>query len=893
MRILKLNKWYVPKTLTLGEVEGNVAIGHFDSVEIRGKENALEGEHPFKDGYQAAKEWRINSKKELVDHSTQELMLFTNIGENDAEDGSCFSEKTIHEFWEDNSSPYLFLSMIHIKHVGKLKDSLKEIKNIFEDKYISYVSLDYCDVVVFVKQMYIKEFLGNLRKLIISDDENNTFFDSFSLITFVPTYSKMANGMITVDSKFKFGCEEDKFQATINLSIKDYKVFDKWYSYVEDKYSCVEKYHMFGRHDISIVNDEADTVFLMDMMNKLHSAEGKKAFWTFETFIKQRERMHETESERIECIDRKKDTWESEQRPNVLYQKVQINLKNIISKLERQIMKSTLVNKDSFLLPVYEIRDCICSIVKNNFAEEFVCCIYDSVQHFILYISDKVKDINEGKLEEGITEKKIADSYNKYFAALNTLVNSTMHSDRQFIQATAFNAMFYLVPPKIMAFYNAYVYRLKEILKDTNCNEEYSFLLYPSFSHFMSIEQVSLEDKPPCSRILTAKISEKAIYDISSVCYQLVHELAHNIGDEVRNREVRAKHMFHSLLMNIMDSSKIYSDDIIQLFDNYLNEIWISKESNRIYLQEFEKNSGMLLTDLMNEMNKERYIIFERCCNEQSESAFEEFFLKDFGLPQVARSSYKQLYHKEYIDYVYTKLNKQLEEMKYVSKVKLYNDDVRLLKKIYRESYADLQMMIILLVSPQDYLYMFSKNSILAMRQFFKSAEDAIRVSLVFKVMMDCGMWKKYNGDNESFKNIYSAIEKYNEKNFADAGDKYRKRWKEKIEKIYTLAESYFDEIEELEFCISADTGIYDIGDVSTWQDLRNYTYITYGLYDYLLDVMQKALIEYSTPEKKAKIRAVHTTVKTLLAADDMVEVYNCIEEEIEQYKEQLFGAES
>lgn len=63
---------------------------------------------------------------------------------------------------------------------------------------------------------------------------------------------------------------------------------------------------------------------------------------------------------------------------------------------------SALVDKSGFLLPIYEVRDCICSILKNTFAEEFIYCMYESFRHFIVYMTEEI-----GRMEEegGIKEE--------------------------------------------------------------------------------------------------------------------------------------------------------------------------------------------------------------------------------------------------------------------------------------------------------------------------------------------------------------------------------------------------------------------------------------------------------------------------------------------------------
>lgn len=879
VRILKLNKWYIPKTYVLDNVKGNVAIGHFDSVEIRERRIDTKEKHPFIGGYQEAIKWKVENKQKLVDHSSQEAMIFTNINEENRGDSSEFSEETIRNFWEDSSSPYLFLSMVHIEHMGKLKTALQLIGEVFRENYLSYISFDYCDIIIFAKKLYVGEFLNKVRNLFLlgKQGERNIFFDTFSMITFAPDFPDLLTNQKLPVGDFKTGSDGDRFQATVNVSVKDYSAFSMWRDTVSEKYPQTEFYNMYGRHDVSIVNNEADTEWLMYMMNELHKEREDAPFWTFETFIK-------VKDENVGDIGDSKDT------EKILYETVKRKLEDKIDVLRQQIDKSELISKSSFLLPVYEVRDCICSIAKNSFAEEFVYCIYDSFQHFIQYMTECIAKMNAGKGSDIITETTIAGSYNKYFTALNTLVNSTMHSDRQFVQATSFNAIFYSVPPKIMAFYNAYVYRLKEILKDDDSVEQYSYLIYPSFSPIMAIEQVSLEDKPPCSRILTAKISEKSIYDMAPTSYQLVHELAHSIGDKVRCRDIRTKYMFHSLLQNIISASGIGDEKIIRFLEIYLEEIWLEKNQDKIYLQDFEQISGMFLQNLINNLTEETFDAFKEYCDKAEDEIPGDAFLEEFGLPKEARSDYRRLYFRQYFIYICDRVRKQLELMQIREKLRFYNKNVKLLKEIYSESYADLQMILILAVSPQDYLKMFGKPCQLSIEELFNSPEDAIRVSLIFKIMMDCGIWKEDFEQDASFKDIISAIVQYNGKNFSNADEKLKATWKEKKDKIRPKAELYIKERAGAVLNKRETKGNYKTGDVSKWVDLSDFDYITYGLYEYLLDVMEKALTEYIQPLKKAKIKKIHETVKTMLAAEDMIEVYNCIEDEIDAYRKELFA---
>lgn len=156
VRVLKLNKWYIPKTFQENENEKYIAVGYFDTIQCKGSQIDQRVRHPFQGGYQLMADWKAKEKQALVDYSSQEQLLFTNLCKNDdEEDGTCFSEDKVKQFWEEVDSPYLFLSMIHIDHhPGNLEIILKRIKEEFKKDFLSYISFDYCDIYVFVKTWY-------------------------------------------------------------------------------------------------------------------------------------------------------------------------------------------------------------------------------------------------------------------------------------------------------------------------------------------------------------------------------------------------------------------------------------------------------------------------------------------------------------------------------------------------------------------------------------------------------------------------------------------------------------------------------------------------------------------------------------------------------------------
>lgn len=887
IRIMNLNKWYIPKSFSMDamvELKESVVLGYFDAFQVRELQIDAEESHPFIAGYEKFAECKNDKKKNLVDYSSQEQMLFLNIGNEKTKDGICFEQETVNNFWKDGTCPYIFLSLIHINHSGKLEKALKKIHDVFQKDYLSYISFDYCDIVLFAHHLQICDFLNNIKRLfVLKEGEEGVIFDTFSMVSFQPPISRDKNCAEYLDKNGN----QPEFQATINLSIRNYEKFEKWYEELEELLKKnMKKYHMFGRHDVSLVKDDANNGWLMRMMEKLHEKdEGEKIFWTFETYIK------------IPC---KKDEMamisnESEFLKTA-YKNVKKNLDDGIEKLENVF---SLSGSGRYLLPAYEVRDCICSIAKNSFAEEFIYCIYESFLHFVSYMKNEVEHLQRKGMEWPLIEMKIADVYDKYFTALNTLVNSTMHSERQFVQATAFNAVFYSVPPKIMAFYNAYSYRIKQILCDDGCKEQYTFLIYPSFCPKISVEQILLHGDSCPDRVLTVKISEESLYDIESVIYQLVHEQAHYVGDQIRCRAVRKEKIMETLLKHIAFKGRL-GDEVNQIL---LPIVYTVIEPEIAADKEFESKDHDSFIYVA-AMGKSLWQIRKHSseCKEAFSKYYQDktdedvdFFDKDLsylGIEREKQKAYIVNLPTQYIDIKYKLFMERMERYDIEEEVEEYESLMNLLKSIYRESYADLQMILVLAMGAEDYLNTFFMKQKMTIEDMQKrmalDPEYMLRISTIYRLMTDSGIWKADSYSNKEMEIIIGLINQYNSE-VREATDKDRHT--ELQQNINRISQA-FDDYDFSGGIKLRKTVTKNLEKTGNEKETENTDIIpvfdaAIGLYEYLLEVLENSLKEYAEDNKKKKIQEVRKIVKTVLTFENVIQVFDGMEKELDYYKKE------
>lgn len=880
IRIMNLNKWYIPKSFSTDELDYPVVLGYFDALQVRGIQIDQEQLHPFVAGYMQQENKKTEEKKNLVDYSSQEQMLFLSIcQEGEEEDGVYFMRDTVNSFWNDETCPYIFLSMIHINHSGKLRQALQKIKDVFVENYLSYISFDYCDIVLFAHNTQIGEFMCQIKRLFeVEKREDAVIFDSFSMVSFQPDIIKNEDW---IGCAKICGQERTQFQATINLSIRNYEKFTYWYEKLLDLNTNIERYNMFGRHDISIVNEYADTAWLMQVMEMLHSVDSRKIFWTFETYIKIQDPggviMMPDEPNYLDDVY------------NYIKGKLDKEIKGSseIEGLEKIISQSDFRDKGRYLLPIYEVRDCICSIVKNSFAEEFIYCIYESFLHFLSYIKKEITHMREEKGNSISCERRIAKEYDNYFTALNTLVNSTMHNERQFVQATAFNAVFYSVPPKIMAFYNAYIYRIKQILRDAECEEEYTFLIYPSFSPSIFVEQISLDDNLPVDRLLTVRISEKSLYDIESVMYQMVHELAHYVGNDLRCRLERKQKIMDTLVKYIVAECEMD-------YETYQALMAFVRKN----MQSYDKNEHKRMPDYLRNMNLEGQKLVQMLEYEQvRQDLFKEYYqekidkgetlydelLEKLGIEDVSQNAYITSLLPQYCSIKSDELYENWTNINSEEAIVEYINYIELLKSAYSESYADLQMILVLAMDVKDYLSTFFIKQNISTIDMLSDADLMLRISTIYRVMEDSGIWtESVWGQEKEFDEILACIKAYNR----EVGEASVES-KANIQYIREMFEQY-DFNNGIKFKQS-DTEQRDkykqfcteIGNIFPVNDAA------IGLYEYLLEVMKKSLKEYTIPTKQKMVKNVRKIVGRMLSFGDTAEVFDCIEEELKCYKQE------
>ena len=188
---------------------------------------------------------------------------------------------------------------------------------------------------------------------------------------------------------------------------------------------------------------------------------------------------------------------------------------------------------------------------------------------------------------------------------------------------------------------------------------------------------------------------------------------------------------------------------------------------------------------------------------------------------------------------------------------------------------------------------MFIRKHNVSAEELLLEPEDIIRISTVFRLMTDCGIWDGTTFQSSLLNHVTELIFQYIKQVEESIGNESRERNAALIRNLQEYVEDYKQNITDtIEFSSkmkNEEDGPIEAIRIS--KEIECFDEISSDLYEYLLTVMQKVLQEYLQGEKKEKIKETRVIVKTILDFEDTISVFDCIENEIQMYKDILFGS--
>lgn len=536
VRIMTLKRWNLPLTTSIyqlaheNKLEGDyISFQNYHLIDIS-KVTQHNQDREFPSSYK-----RISKNRQRAVSLDDNFSILQNIllfGSND-------------EFWTDDIET-LYITMIQLydlPYLHSVEDIATYLKCTFEDAYGAncalYHSLDFCDFVLFTKNVPLDSFHQLLRQLSSAKTEEQPLCivrDTITVCSFkkdhlIHAFENIKEHKDIASFTKTYPSRTNKLSLSIDLSVQDHSQLEQLYNNLYAISSCIKKVHTLGRYDIRFIAENLafdDILRMLFQVDSLTTGNVYTSFGGYDVLL-----LPSTEPSFFSV----EATPEPPQLINFAISAIQCRYDNYCTSL--------LSSGDKPLGYAAGLKNSLLALIKNGFSEEFALSILPS---FLMYLDTATEYQNFIANSPDPTSLAIIRDHKytlqrEYLQCLSTLIHCTMHGEKQFFQAPALNVNIFDIPPKLLAFYSALAYQITGILHDSD-KTQHTFLIAPDFRQDIYVRSVS-HGLNKSGHILIMYLNEKQFYNPVAVMQVMCHEIAHHIGSASRKREHRAKTIFH------------------------------------------------------------------------------------------------------------------------------------------------------------------------------------------------------------------------------------------------------------------------------------------------------------------------------------------------------------
>ena len=662
------------------------------------------------------------------------------------------------DFWNQDTEEYLFVTMIQLSNkddvsICNVSNQIRQFlsESISDDKFSIYYSLDFCDLVLLIKDLNLSKVQDILWNMTLST--NNNFEHIRDTVTIhgirsrnfknkimsVKNHSKYDNKMlINEPSSISY---DDKISLLININLQNLKCLKNLKTNLIDKFNCEDNsYRILGRSDLSIILTNINYSTFLDVICTIeeisYSYIDKNENFSYELKILSKYNIDYGEGNNT-CI----------------YTEFCSNTKTFLNKLFENYIESLNDNNEDTRGYASEVTRSLIALLKNGFAEEFVL---STIKSFIGYLNFSIEFMKNNENEK---KDQFYKFQKEYFQSLNTLSHCMMHGERQFIQAPAFNATLFDIQPKLVCFYTAIANKITNLLNDEK-DRSFFFLFCPDFRPDIYVNPISfgIEEN---NKICIIYLNEKMFYNPVNVIQNICHEIAHYVGNNCRYRKERAKNIIESIcayMLYITLPSDCYDDKLITKFSESFSEQVLIEYDEWIKLNDIHENQKYLLTLFGNFLDETQFLtelLNRNSFVENLKNVLVETILRNNIYVDKLIEKQERNFNNNYLTKLYNNCNKNVVLHNLVSslilRIKLKMEQmIRLINiggeevislspfkfvenllQAFSEAYSDLKMVQLLSIKNiTDYknIFYYSSENILDLKN--DKAYDAFQVKL-------------------------------------------------------------------------------------------------------------------------------------------------------------------
>ncbi len=544
-----------------------LAFGYIDGISIAERNLLSASKKPLK--YL----WENNAatKGELLKRESRQVVYGFRTENEAANEDTLFWENIQHSF----DYPFLFFIMIQFedqgrKNLSKLLESRELVERKFNQenvKGITYLTLDNSNLLLILKSRFYEdgaEIIDQIhRKEPFFSDSENIWKVKYSFT--IPAVSKEYLN----DSNFETLNNKKMYQAYIyamELSLGSIQAFYKKLFFEIKKDLKLNDENELANHICkqSILGYNDELIILKDIPWK-----------TFLTFFKDSTGLlnhsNNTYQKYISCLTTIIGLRQNAETCNFGYQSgmsetqrkffifLQKRLEGFVSKYENNSYS------DSMFLSIYHLLNSLSKFEKDNISENMF--LPSALSIFLLV--EILIDTYDNKVIFNINN--IYREYRAFLNGLNSYAQNPIRSDRQITQIIELNVRTYNLPIKLNAFYNAFIYLVRDFLNETEGETEhfYEFLTCPGVSLHVYTKEL-FEGYSSNKRLCLVNIPESQVYNLEQMMIILGHEIGHYVGGQIRNRSARVICLFKALSRMII----IYYKNKLTLDQDISIDLW-------------------------------------------------------------------------------------------------------------------------------------------------------------------------------------------------------------------------------------------------------------------------------------------------------------------------------
>lgn len=598
-------------------------------------------------------------------------------------------------FWNSNKNmPFFGVGFLQLKCKKNYEKVSVDIEDTYKDnvtgdiKYgvITYCTFDNADLIILLHGNRLQK----LEDVILDIEDNPEIEYCHSIMGVSEAYlEKIQKGEVG-DSKDYFGSDIID-SITMRVVTSGCKDILKKIKAGLSLFSKVEYSEAIGHESIVLnIKDESVESFLKLLISKGFATHQNPLYgqgiYNIETSICiKKEDLNLIEEEMAKEPDGKGRIWCS------------YKIEKYCDKLEK-VFEEGDESLYSYYVGLIQTLNTLAQYEQFDLSKDIFYLLFPAIQMF-----DTQMDVS---LEQGRNLEELKESICQFLESVNSIIYHTIHTDQVFLMIPGYSGTTFSIPIKLCLLYSCFIKDVIEILNDSKECYKYECLLVPVVEAKPKTELINL-GLPHGDRLISVKLSQRSLYMPRDLMIILAHEVAHYVGDGIRNRKKRLEYIIRTISMviaegiipcDIREESRI-AKEFVRVNRNEITKFMIVKLTEALRAkcsqsgyhaedikEEIENQCELLLTDVDTGVYKIIYGITNLIRNiieEQKISAIEQ--IREYQ--QQFDSNRKRIYTSGIIGSIVEKLVKIYREVfSDMVAVKLLGFDEDLFQEAFRIS---------------------------------------------------------------------------------------------------------------------------------------------------------------------------------------------------------------